>query len=308
MIHLDGKALQWHQRYVKSQGALKDLDWQTYAKAMRARFFDNEYSDPMSELVTLRQSASVEEYYEEFESLLNLLQLSDEYALSIFISNLKADISKSVRLFHPKDLTHALNLARQMEGMNYNVPRRSFPPYKPSFTNTPNTYPSPVPKSTFHSNTNHQPPLLPTPKLPTITYQNQSKPYASNTSKTPYPKPDISKTSKVPTQEEKDERRRKGLCVWCGVKYVFGHRCFRSQLYQLLVEDIDDKEGEAEEFIDCSDSMEELGQNVGDQPTISLHALIGTNDYQTMRMQGKIKNQCLIMLVDTGSTHNFIDQ
>ena len=26
MIHLDDKALQWHQRYVKSQGALKDLD------------------------------------------------------------------------------------------------------------------------------------------------------------------------------------------------------------------------------------------------------------------------------------------
>ena len=42
--------------------------------------------------------------------------------------------------------------------------------------------------------------------------------------------------------------------------------------------------------------------------TISLHALFGTNDYHTMRMRGKIKNQSLIMLVDSGSTHNFRDQ
>ena len=124
MIHLDGKALQWHQRYMKAKGPLKEMQWSTYAVDMRARFNDNEFTDPMSELVSLRQTNSVEEYYEEFEALLNLLQLSDDYSLSIFISNLKSDLSKSVRLFHPTTLTQALNLAKQMEALMHGVPKK----------------------------------------------------------------------------------------------------------------------------------------------------------------------------------------
>ena len=42
MIHLDGKALQWHQRFMKSRGSLKEISWLVYMKEMRARFSDNE--------------------------------------------------------------------------------------------------------------------------------------------------------------------------------------------------------------------------------------------------------------------------
>ena len=66
----------------------------------------------MLEIVNLKQTSLVEEFYEEFESFLNLLQLPDDYALSIFISNLKSDISKPIRLFYLKTLTHAFNLAK----------------------------------------------------------------------------------------------------------------------------------------------------------------------------------------------------
>ena len=79
---------------------------------MHIRYGENEYTDPMLDMVSLKQTSSVEEFYEEFESLLNLLQLTDEYALSIFLNNLKPEISKPFRLFHPKTLTYALNLAK----------------------------------------------------------------------------------------------------------------------------------------------------------------------------------------------------
>ena len=79
---------------------------------MCIRFGENEYTDPMLDMVSLKQTSSVEEFYKEFKSLFNLLQLTDEYALSIFLNNLKPEISKSLRLFHPKTLTHALNLAK----------------------------------------------------------------------------------------------------------------------------------------------------------------------------------------------------
>ena len=66
---------------------------------MRSRFSDKEFFDLMLELVTLKHIGVVEDFYEEFESLLNLLQLPEDYALNVFISNLKPEISKSVRLF-----------------------------------------------------------------------------------------------------------------------------------------------------------------------------------------------------------------
>ena len=54
---------------------------------------DNEFSDPMLELLSLKHTSTDKEFYEEFESLLNLLQLLEDYALNVFVSNLKPDIS-----------------------------------------------------------------------------------------------------------------------------------------------------------------------------------------------------------------------
>ena len=107
--------------------------------------------------------------------LLNLLQLSEAFALSIFVSNLKPDIAKFVRLFQPKNLTHALHLAKQMETIIYNPSRKPFLPYiKPiySYSSYPNL------QTPFKS---HQfliakplPGLLPTPKTLMLPYTNQN--------------------------------------------------------------------------------------------------------------------------------------
>ena len=103
---------------------MQKVEWSVYMREMRARFSENEYSDPMAELVSLKQLNFVEEYYEKFEALLNLLQLSDEYSLSVFVSNLKPEIANFVRLFQPRTLTYAFNLAKQVEAMIYNLPRK----------------------------------------------------------------------------------------------------------------------------------------------------------------------------------------
>ena len=163
MIYLKGRALQWHQRLMHTRGSLQDMPWTTYVTELKARFHDDEFGDPMADLVSLKQTSTVEEFYDEFEALLNLLQLSEEYALNIFVSNLYPDISKCVKLFHPKNLTHALNLAKQMEVILTNPPRRPFIPYlKPTYT--PLIYPpTPNPKPPFIKNPRSLPGLLPTP-------------------------------------------------------------------------------------------------------------------------------------------------
>ena len=84
--------------------------------------------------------------------------------------------------------------------------------------------------------------------------------------------------------------------MWCGTKFTLGHTCVKSQFYQILLEDMEDQAGGIEEFTDCVENVEELGvtkEEIGTLHTISLHALLGTEGHQTMRMLGKIKNQKL---------------
>jgi len=44
----------------------------------------------------------------------------------------------------------------------------------------------------------------------------------------------------------------------------------------------------------------------GEIPEISLNALTGVSNPQTMRVRGRCKGGWVVMLVDTGSTHNFL--
>ena len=63
--------------------------------------------------------------------------------------------------------------------------------------------------------------------------------------------------------------------------------------------------------MDCVESQDEIPLNEGlecSSPVISLNALWGTEGCQTMRLFGKVKKQSLLILVDSGSTYNFIDQ
>lgn len=43
------------------------------------------------------------------------------------------------------------------------------------------------------------------------------------------------------------------------------------------------------------------------EPEISIHALYGSPSPKTMRIMGQIGKRVVIILIDTGNTHNFID-
>ena len=79
----------------------------------------------------------------------------------------------------------------------------------------------------------------------------------------------------------------------------------------MLVEPLEEGNKEFDEFVDYPDMVEEVQlkeDNDRDTLVISFHALWGTEGCQTMRLLGRIKKQALVMLIDSESTHNFMDQ
>ena len=94
-------------------------------------------------------------------------------------------------------------------------------------------------------------------------------------------------------------RRDKGLCYNCDEKFGLRHRCKTQQVF--ILETVVD----AEEFAEVKEARNEEEESAT-TPEISLHALSGIAIPQTMRVTGLIKGRRLLILIDSGSTHNFV--
>ncbi|PKI43984.1 hypothetical protein CRG98_035660 [Punica granatum] len=99
-------------------------------------------------------------------------------------------------------------------------------------------------------------------------------------------------------KKEMDEKRAKNLCFWCDERFVPGHKCSRRQAFLVEVEAVEEGQEEV-----TKEELEEIPS-----PQISLHALLGTRSCQTMRIVGIMGKRLLHILVDSGSTHNFLNE
>lgn len=99
-----------------------------------------------------------------------------------------------------------------------------------------------------------------------------------------------------------DEMRAKNLCFWRDERYIPGHKCKKKQLFVLQVKEIID-EGELDTMIQDIEAEEYCIQ----QAQISLNALWGTGGNQTMIIRGFFGRRRMQILIDTGSTHNFLN-
>jgi hypothetical protein len=105
------------------------------------------------------------------------------------------------------------------------------------------------------------------------------------------------------TPQQLEERKEKGLCFNCDNKYSKGHKCGENKLFYIDCEEEEEEEQEQEPSQDENVeaiSSEEL------TPTISCNALVGISTPQTLKIEGYIKKKKVIVLIDSGSTHNFI--
>jgi hypothetical protein len=104
------------------------------------------------------------------------------------------------------------------------------------------------------------------------------------------------------------ERQLKGLCYNCDDKYFSGHKCKEQKLFMAISEDISEEDVETP-LVSESPEITEITPPSDPpevEPIISLNVLTGFSAPQTLKLIGYIKHRKVIILVDSGSTHNFI--
>jgi hypothetical protein len=267
---MEGEALSWFQ-WLHSNNQL--LTWPLFLQALESRFAPSLYEDPKGAIFKLYQTSSVREYQTQFEALANrIMGLPPPFHLGCFISGLKPAIHREIQAFQSISLTQVIHLARLQEEKF--LDHAPFPPklFQPA-------------PSTGSSSSSFKPTLTVTP-------------VKANT------------PIKRLTSDELQARRAKGLCYNCDERFQLGYRCKR-QVHLLIAN--------PEAVVDLGSTLQTLEdadsatQPVPDDPIqdpdlaqISLHALMGHTIPQTLRVMGHINQSPIAILIDSGSTHNFL--
>ncbi|KAL5731844.1 hypothetical protein ACHQM5_004534 [Ranunculus cassubicifolius] len=295
-LYFRNKAESWFQAHSND---IDKLNWFGFSELVRNRFSTEVFDNITAEFNRLCQITTVEDYQARFEELQPLVLqrnqgLTEQYFIDSFIGGLKEELRHVVQMFRPTSLTQAINLAKLQEATLAAAPK----PLR-QFTKPTSLNPSTVYNKTYNS----------TPS----SYSPYTKSVGLNTSLTPKPITDNTPTSnsipiKKLSQQEMHQRREKGLCYTCDEKYSFDHKCKNKQLFCIISPDDDDTtsllpDTAVPEQPYTADTVHSPSSEVG----ISLNALSGTTSFQTLRLQGKVNSHVITMLVDSGSTHNFLD-
>ncbi|CAA7019723.1 unnamed protein product [Microthlaspi erraticum] len=103
------------------------------------------------------------------------------------------------------------------------------------------------------------------------------------------------------TNAEMVQRRKDGLCYYCPEKYTPGHflKHKKTQLFMIETGEEDDLEAAPE--------IQNEEEEAIDIATISVNVVSGISDYNTLRVKGECGKRSIFVLIDSGSTHNFVD-
>ncbi|XP_047318875.1 uncharacterized protein LOC124922180 [Impatiens glandulifera] len=148
-------------------------------------------------------------------------------------------------------------------------------------------------------------PLLPTPKAASFLNRgNNNGPYnrtstnlaSSSNSTGQYNRPTNTIPRKVNLdQKAYDEKKKNNQCFYCEEKWEYGHRCRAGAI--AMINELFEEENQEEKLVETVDELED-----GVAMTIE-----GSNTFDTMKVQETVGRNNVYILIDSGSTHNFIN-
>lgn len=286
---LEGKARDWFQM-MQSNNLLGN--WSEFLDQVKMNFGPSKFEDFQGELAKLVQKDTVSDYQAEFVRLMNRVTgVSQDLLISMFIGGLKPLLKQELLLHRPPTLLEAFTIAKLHETRLDSYQQVPRPP--PRWVQH-----QPVVSAPFTTSTA-------TSRVFSTCLQEQNKLLVPNSSsnKVTTTLPPVKPIPAVPirklTPVEEKERRDKGLCFRCDQLWSRNHRC---QTRSVMLLSTDDEEGVLEESIVEQHVEEPI--ITGDISSLNTFARLGSP--KSLRLWGEIQGILVHVLIDSGSTHNFI--
>jgi hypothetical protein len=289
-------------------------------KALIARYGGRRLENPFEELSTLRQTGNVEEFVEAFELLSSQVgRLPEEQYLGYFMSGLKPAIRRRVRTLNPSNRMQMMRMAKDVEeelreddddvdrevgkkgmgrtegsGLGFKFRSGSSPIQKELTKSNGSGWSNPARKTFSTGSTSSQ------------TNSNSSMASTGRKSETDR-RTTTNERWRGLSSEEIEDRRAKGLCFKCKGKYhPTLHKCPEKSLRVLILGEgeVMNEDGEIVVMEDVSGGGDDDGVEEAECKFMGVLGSMG--EYQTMKVEGQIADVGLLVLVDSGASHNFI--
>jgi len=274
-FYLEGKASKWW-RWIRDQyeKERRRLGWTAFEKEFLMQFGPSPTINHHGQLAKLRQEGKVHAYIEEFRQLQTLVRgWSEEALVGTFVDGLKPWIAKEIKLKQPSKIQEVMRMAEILEEST-NMEKRQSKEVGSKVT---------------------------TPLQTNVPWKGKEEMGSASKSK----RIEVKKLSR----EEVQERIKKGLCFKCGDKWGIGHKCGSGQVYMLVDERSVEEEDEylVETCSEESDQEEAKVKTNNQEAELSLNTLMGTQKHTSLKVMAWIGAFEVPLLVDSGSTHNFVN-
>lgn len=270
-FYMTGDALQWyHWLYCTQQLST----WEVFARQAELRFGPSTFVNHEAQLFKIKQKTTLAAYLSEFECLSTRVHgLSSTSLLNCFLSGLREEIQTELYVLKPPSIHDAMGMAKLIDDKQKAIRVFQTPRFIPA-----------------------------------------RNPQPSNPGNTTFPSHRASPSGSVPikrlTPAEMAARREQGLCFNCDSKFTRGHRCTPPQFLCLMTDETEASSDEPEEqtppILPTEPEPPDDAAEPGLNPCISFHALNGFTVPSTLKIAGKIHGKELVVLIDGGSTNNFI--
>ncbi|CAH9084460.1 unnamed protein product [Cuscuta epithymum] len=306
VVAMEDRALNWFQWW---EHQTEEKNWESLKESVIRRFQPDLLQNPYGPMLSLKQTGTVRDYRDEFELTIAPQRTVDREILrGIFITGLKEEVKAELKLYNPRSLTDVMDVALQIERKNeaIQLKRQDVMMGEKDKGSVPSKFQNwgESSKARYgNAGINTQGKGANDNKNFNSWFERMGKKVTDMQSS------GFRKVGPQLSQEEFQERSRKGLCFKCGEKWNKEHTCKLKHFKLMLVEDSD-----VDEDTDCEEPEVPEEEVVLESKSMQL-SLMSREGIPTMRafkIKGVLKwnqgERQVEVLIDSGATHNFISQ